>query len=277
MKPCIELKHVSFQYPLADDPSITDINLSFEPHKFYAITGLNGSGKSTLASIIRGFIPTYVQGDFEGEVYYDGIPANEIDPNQLALDIGYVFQDPFNQISAVKDTVVEEIAFALENFGFSLDEINQRVDEALTKTNLTDIAFHHPFHLSGGQQQRLAIASALALHPKILIFDEPTSQIDSTGRKEIYQIIQTLKNEGVTILCIDHDADLMAQYSDEIIVLQDGKVRAKGSPQEIYTQEIEGIAYPSLTRLAKALQLPIPISLDQAISIFRRENVYDSN
>lgn len=276
MKPCIALKNVSYQYPFSQQPAIVHVDLSLYEHQFYGITGLNGSGKSTLASILRGFIPTFVKGQFEGNVYYDGIPANEKDIHELSLEIGYVFQDSFNQISAVTETVIEEIAFALENFGLPPKEIDARVDEALTRTHLRDLAFHHPYDLSGGQQQKLAIASALALHPRILIFDEPTSQIDPLGRKEIYQIIHALKEEGRTIVCIDHDADLMAQFSDEIIVLQDGQIIAQGSPKQIYSQDIDNLSYPTMTQLAQALHLEknaYPVTFEQAVHMFRKEHL----
>lgn len=254
--PVITIRDLSYQYPLADGPVLKDIDLDLYAGRLYGIVGANGVGKSTLCSIIRGFISGDEKGDLSGTVSVFGRDINFFDEETRSKLIGYVFQNPFNQISTVKDTVFEEIAFALENFGVDVYEIDRRVDKVMRRTNTVDIALKHPLNLSGGQLQRVAFASVLALDPGIIILDEPASQLDPAGKREIYSIIEELKKAGKTIILVDHDADLLVEYADEIIVLEDGTVRAQGEPEYIYSNingEDDGVAVPVLTELIRRL------------------------
>jgi energy-coupling factor transport system ATP-binding protein len=189
----IEFKNVTYTYPLADIPSIKNISFSLEQGMFYGVIGRNGSGKTTLCSLIRGFAPSFYQGNLEGTVLIDGKSTTDYEPGELSMRIGYVFQNPFNQISGVKDTVFEEASFGLENFGIPADEIEQRVVEIMDLTNITGVAEKNPFDLSGGQQQRLALASIIVLNPDILVIDEPTSQLDPEGTESVFEIINMMK------------------------------------------------------------------------------------
>ena len=130
----IELRNVTYSYPLADKPAIKDVSLKVEEGKFYGVIGKNGSGKTTLCSIIRGFAPSFFKGELEGEVLLYGKPMSEYDQGELALHMGYVFQNPFNQISGVKETVFEEVAFGLENFRVPVEEIEERVMDIMKLT-----------------------------------------------------------------------------------------------------------------------------------------------
>ena len=136
MDTVIEFKNVTYSYPLTDVPAIKDMSFAIERGKFYGVIGENGAGKTTLCALIRGFAPSFYQGTLQGQVLVEGKPTTDFGPGELSLKIGYVFQNPFNQISGVKDTLFEEVAFGLENFGVPVDEIERRVTEVM---KLTDI------------------------------------------------------------------------------------------------------------------------------------------
>lgn len=254
------------------------MSFKIEEGKFYGVIGENGSGKTTLCSLVLGFAPDFYKGTLEGEVLVDGKPTTEYGPGELALKFGYVFQNPFNQISGVKDTVFEEVAFGLENFGFDPDEIEQRVTDVMELTDITAIALKNPFELSGGQQQRVALASTIVLKPDILVIDEPTSQLDPEGTESVFKIISEMKNEHKTILLVEHKVDLLAEYADEILVLKNSELIKAGPKQEILSDISllkKNVQLPQMSILGNELRklgLPIkniPITEDQAVDIVK--------
>ena len=272
----IELKNVTYQYPLTEVPAIKDFSLSIEKGSFWGIIGPNGSGKTTLCAIMRGFIPSFYKGTLQGEVLVDGKRIDEYAEGEISLRVGYVFQNPFNQISGVKDTVFEEVAYGLENFGVSVAEIEDRVVRAMRLTDIEHLAMKKPFELSGGQQQRMALASSLVLEPDILIIDEPTSQLDPEGTESVFKIIDQLKRERRTVILVEHKIDMIAEYADNIVVLKDGSAIRSGSKQEILSDislESEGIQLPQYALLGdelikRGLKLDyIPITEQQAIEV----------
>jgi energy-coupling factor transport system ATP-binding protein len=273
----IEFKNVSYTYPLADTPALENISFCLERGGFYGLIGQNGSGKSTLCALIRGFAPSFYKGKLEGAVLIDGKPTVDYESGELALRIGCVFQNPFNQISGVKDTVFEEIAFGLENFGIPVDEIERRVIEIMELTNITGVADRNPFELSGGQQQRLALASIIVLKPDILVLDEPSSQLDPEGAESIFNIINMMKKEK-TIILAEHNVDLLAEYADTILVLHRGRLVRMGPASEVLGDEKlldYGVRIPKIARFCKALirrGLPLdttPITEEAAVSAIR--------
>ena len=272
----IELKNVSYKYPLTDTPSIRNFDLSVEKGSFWGVIGPNGSGKTTLCAIMRGFAPSFYKGELEGEVLVEGKRINEYAEGELSLRVGYVFQNPFNQISGVKDTVFEEVAYGLENFGIAPEEIEARVVKAMKMTDIEHLAMKKPFELSGGQQQRMALASCLVLEPDILIIDEPTSQLDPEGTESVFKIIEQLKAEKRTVVLVEHKIDLIAEYADHIVVMKDGCAIRSGSKQEILSDislEAEGIQLPQYALLGnelikRGMKLDyIPITEQQAIEV----------
>lgn len=272
----IELKNVTYKYPLTEVPAIKDFSLSIEKGSFWGIIGPNGSGKTTLCAIMRGFIPSFYKGTLQGEVLVDGKRIDEYAEGEISLRVGYVFQNPFNQISGVKDTVFEEVAYGLENFGISVAEIEDRVVRAMRLTDIEHLAMKKPFELSGGQQQRMALASSLVLEPDILIIDEPTSQLDPEGTESVFKIIEQLKRERRTVILVEHKIDMIAEYADNIVVLKDGSAIRSGSKQEILSDislESEGIQLPQYALLGnelikRGLKLDyIPITEQQAIEV----------
>ena len=273
MDKAIEFKNVTYHYPLTDKPAIKNMSLTIEKGKFYGVVGENGSGKTTFCNLIRGFAPSFYKGDLSGDVLIYGKPTTEYDEGDLALNIGYVFQNPFNQISGVKDTVFEEVAFGLENFGVPVDEIEERVTKVMKLTKIEHLAEKNPFDLSGGQQQRAALASIIVLEPDILVIDEPTSQLDPEGTESVFEIISAMKANKKTIVLVEHKVDLIAEYADEVIALKDGEVIKSGPTQEVLTDMSlleQGIQLPQVAvfgneLIQKGVKLDfIPITLQQA-------------
>jgi energy-coupling factor transporter ATP-binding protein EcfA2 len=243
----IELKNVIYSYPLTNAPAIKNVSLKIEEGKFYGVIGKNGSGKTTLCSLIRGFAPSFFKGELEGEVLLYDKPVSEYEEGELALHIGYIFQNPFNQISGVKETVFEEVAFGLENFGVPVDEIEERVNAIMKLTKIDHLAEQNPFELSGGQQQRLALASILVLEPDIMVIDEPTSQLDPEGTESVFEIIAALKKAKKTVILVEHKVDLIAEYCDEVFVMSDGELIKSGDKREVLTD---------ISLLEQGVQLP---------------------
>ena len=253
----IELKNVTYTYPLAEEPSVRDISAVMERGKFYSILGANGSGKTTLCNILRGFIPNFYQGEMSGEVIFDGKNLQEYEMGELASKIGYVFQNPFNQITGARDTVYGEIAYGLENFGVPVPEIRDRVDQIMELTNITYLRDKSPFELSGGQQQRVAIASVLVLEPDMFVIDEPTSQLDPRETERVFDIILKMKEMGKTIVLVEHKMELVAQYSDEVLVLEDGRLIRAGEKHEILSEtglQEHGVMLPQTVLLAEKMR-----------------------
>ena len=252
----IEFKNVTYSYPLTDEPVIRDMSFSLEAGKFYGVIGENGSGKTTLCSLIRGFAPSFYKGELEGEVLVHGKPTVDHGPGELSLKIGYVFQNPFNQISGVKDTLFEEVAFGLENFGVPPEEIEERVVGVMKMTNILQLAEKNPFELSGGQMQRVALASVIVLKPDILVIDEPTSQLDPEGTESVFKIIEEMKKEKKTVILVEHKIDLVAEYADEVLVLKDGRLIRKDATAKVLTDmslEKEGMQLPQMAILGNRL------------------------
>lgn len=246
MAAVIECKNVTYNYPLTEKPAVKDINVKLERGKFYGVVGENGAGKTTLCAVLRGFAPSFFQGELQGEVLFEGKPLAEYGAN-LATRIGYAFQNPFTQISGVKDTVFEEVAYGLENFGVPVEEIVERVENIMKLTNIEALAMKNPFELSGGQAQRVALASVIVLEPDVLIIDEPTSQLDPQGTEAVFEIIELMKKKGITVVLVEHKIDLIAEFADEVFVLRDSEIIAQGPTTEVLAD---------MSLLEKGLQLP---------------------
>lgn len=274
----IECKNVTYSYPLTKEPAIKNLNLKIEQGKFYGVVGENGSGKTTFCALLRGFAPSIYKGELEGEILVEGKKTTEYG-GELSAKIGYVFQNPFTQISGVKDTVFEEVAYGLENFGVPVQEIEKRVVDVMRLTDIEALAMKSPFDLSGGQMQRVALASVIVLEPDILIIDEPTSQLDPEGTESVFAIIKALKEKQKTIILVEHKIDLIAEYADEVLVLKEGQIIAAGDKREILSDMSlleRGVALPQVAILGSRLKergLPlseIPVTEKQAIELIAR-------
>ena len=234
MSEMINVEHLAYTYPGVDDtPGVAvfeDMNLSIEAGTFVAILGSNGCGKSTLAKHFNSILlPT------GGKVWVCGLDtADEEQLMAVRRSVGMVFQNPDNQI--VANVVEEDVAFGPENLGVASPEIRRRVDQALKQVGMSHYALHAPHLLSGGQKQRIAIAGVIAMQPKCIVLDEPTAMLDPRGRREVVETVSRLnKEKGITVILITHHMDEAAQ-ADRVVVLHKGKVKADGTPKEVFTQ-----------------------------------------
>lgn len=209
----IDVKNLKFQYT-ENRQVLDDVSFSIDKGVWVSILGHNGSGKSTLAKLLIGLLKAT-----DGSITVDGVLLNEDTVFDIRQKIGIVFQNPDNQFVGV--TVEDDIAFGMENLEFSREDMLERIDFYSKKVNMHDYLRKEPSALSGGQKQRVAIAGILAMDTDIIIFDEATSMLDPIGRDEVLAFIQTLKEEGKTIITITHDMK-EALLSDEIIVLKEG-------------------------------------------------------
>lgn len=269
----IELKNVSFKYELQEEKTIKNLDLYVKQGEFVGIIGKNGSGKTTLCNIIRGIIPDFVQGTITGSISIDNKDINDIERGEMAELVGFVFQNPFSQISGIKKTVFEEIAYGLENLGVPREEIRQRVTDVIKLLKIEDLQDKNPNELSGGQSQRVAIASIIVMNPKVLIFDEPTSQLDPLGTEEIFDILKLLKSQNKTIILVEHKIDLIAEHADRVVVMDDGEIIFNGETHEVLSNdkiEQHNVSMPIVSKLAYKLneEKPgffknIPITLDE--------------
>lgn len=276
----IELRNLTYTYPITHSPALRGINLEVEEGEFLAVIGPNGAGKSTLCYTIAGFVPHFFKGKLEGRVRVGGIETSGAHLNDFVQKVGLVFQNPFNQISGSKFTVYEEIAFGLENRGVPRDEMRQRIERVMELTGIRDLGERSPYALSGGQQQRVALASILVLQPEILVLDEPTSQLDPIGTREVFQVIKDMSRQGMTIVMTEHKIEWVAEFADRVLALSEGEMLMLGLPQEVLTSELLpehriGISrYTAAARQAAKERLwpterPLPVKLDEAVEGFR--------
>jgi energy-coupling factor transporter ATP-binding protein EcfA2 len=276
----IELKNLTYHYPLSETPALQSIDLEVEEGEFLAIVGANGAGKSTLCYTISGFIPHFFKGELAGSVNVAGMDPTKANLGTCVQKVGLVFQNPFNQISGSKFTVYEEIAFGLENLGVDPQEMRERVDEIIRRTRIADLRDRSPYALSGGQQQRVALASILVMKPQILVLDEPTSQLDPIGSQEVFQVIKEMALQGMTIVMAEHKVEWLAEYADRVLALSAGQIIKLGTPQEVFSSSElpkHGVGISRYTQVARrALQENLwlegrrmPVTLDESIEGFR--------
>ena len=233
-----KLENVSYQYPLENRKVLKNINLDIKKGEFWAVIGKNGSGKTTLCSILRRFVPDFYKGELTGKITLEGKELKEYSQKEIVQKIGFVFQNPFTQISGVKDTVFEEIAYGLENLGLEREAIISEVEKILKLLEIEKLRDRNPYDLSGGQKQRVALASIIAMNPDILVIDEPTSQLDPKGTEDIFKIINLMANEGKTIILVEHKLELIAEYAQNILVLDEGKIILSGKAEEVLNNKI---------------------------------------
>ncbi|WP_297376277.1 energy-coupling factor transporter ATPase [uncultured Helcococcus sp.] len=254
----IELKDVRFKYEEEGEDVLKGINLRINDGEFISILGKNGSGKSTIAKLLNAQIYPV-----SGQVLIDGKDSKDVDVWELRRKVGMVFQNPDNQIVA---TVVEEdVAFGPENLGIENPELRQRVDKALETVGMENFKLHAPHMLSGGQKQRVAIAGVLAMDPDLIVFDEPTSMLDPTGRKEVIDhALKLNKEDKKTVINITHFMN-EAVLSDRVVVINEGQLVLDGTPKEVFSQVDKikeyGLDVPQVSELAfmlknKGIDLP---------------------
>ncbi len=252
----IKIQNVNYTYQENADNVLNNLNLEIKAGDFYTIYGNNDHGKTTLGLLLRGFIPKLFNGVLTGSYEYNNKDINELTMDELCQEIGYVFQNPFSQITTAKDTVYEEIAFGLENLSVSREDMIKRVDYVIDLLKLEAIKDKNPLNLSGGQKQKVAIASIIVMEPKLLILDEPTSQLDPVATREIFEILKQLNENGTTIILIEHKIELIDQYTNNLILLKDGEVLINDAKEAVYSSEAmqaSGLKMPLKYEIQKTL------------------------
>jgi energy-coupling factor transport system ATP-binding protein len=270
----IEVSSLKYTYPECEKPVLVNINFSVRKGEVLGIMGPTGAGKTTLCLCLAGLIPHSVGGKLEGEVKIEGIKTTEHELNEFINKIGFVFQDPELQLFGI--TVKEDVAMRLKNMGLEEEEVNKRVKWALEQVKLKGFERRFPYSLSGGEKQRVAIAGALAAFPEILILDEPTSELDPIGKREVFDVINSLKEEfNTTVVIVEHNAEELVRVADKLIILKAGEIVLNGNTSDVL-REIKddvGLRMPDVSILghylrsdAKWQEYGYPLKIEEAYS-----------
>jgi len=226
----IEVDGVRFSYPSGVE-ALKGVSLKIADGEFIAIMGQNGAGKTTLVKQFNGLLKPS-----QGRALVNGTDTTKTSVAKLARDVGFVFQNPDHQLFC--ETVEEEIAFALRNFGFKEDVIEKRITWALNLLSLSQYRKTSPFMLSGGERKRVALASVLAWDPRILILDEPTIGQDHEQKEKLRQFILQMRTQDKTIIMVTHDVEFVAECNPRVLLMLDGEVIADGEAQKILTDSV---------------------------------------
>ena len=270
----IEVKDLGFKYAGTDFYAIRGVNLEIDEGEFVVLAGKSGCGKTTLLRCLNGLIPHFYEGEFEGRVLIDGIDTRECPPHILSQKAGMVFQNPDNQLFAL--SVEADIAFPLENLGLPREEIRDRVEWALKLLGIEELRKRSPFELSAGQKQKVAIASVLAMKPKILLLDEPTSSLDPVSAKNLIDaIIDLNRRHGLTILISEHRLTHLIPHADKLAIMDRGRIIYFDDPRRILKEDvlIYGVSIPRVVEVAREMRriggcIPfrdIPLSVEEFI------------
>ena len=255
----IKIENLTYYYPNATTPALNNINLEIQDGEFILLVGSSGCGKSTLVQCLNGIIPKVTGGDLQGKIRIAGKDISGCKVHQLSRHVGMVFQNPNAQLFGL--TVEEDVAFGPENLGIARDEIQELVENSIGIVGIEKIRKRFTFTLSGGEKQRTAIAGAIAMEPKILVLDEPTSDLDPVGTKQVLETVKQLnKNKSITIILIEHKIDEVFGLADRTIVMDRGRIILDGKTCDVFTNNLDilesiGIYTPQLIRLSKMLKV----------------------
>lgn len=265
----LEVKNIKYSYN-SEYQALKGVSLKVEKGEMIALLGKNGAGKSTLFLHLNG-----IYEPDEGQVFIDGEELKYDKKSLLKFrqKVGIVFQNPDDQIFA--PTVEEDVAFGPLNLGLSMEEVQDRVEDALARVGMSGYEKKAPHHLSGGQKKRVAIAGILAMKPEVMVLDEPTAGLDPQGVVDLSKLLRELNDEGITILISTHEVDLVPNYADRVFVLVDGNLIANGTPKEIFSQpeilEKANLKVPIVTDLFQQLENEgidmdgdYPLTIDEA-------------
>ena len=274
----ILIQDFSFTYKDEPAPALKNINLSVPDGGFLGIIGPAGAGKTTLARAVSGLIPHHYPGDFYGSVRVNDMDTVDSSLIDLSRQVGMVFQDVESQI--ISPMVEDELLYGLENFGVPHAEIPERMEEALQQVGIADLRDRSIASLSGGQRQKVAVASIVALKPRILVLDEPTGELDPFSSRQVFSLLKDLnENHGITVIIIEQKIMLLCEFARQIAVLRDGSILRQGDTREIlsHADELEaiGVNCPRVTTFSRILSektgeaLPVCINLDEAEQMVR--------
>ncbi|MDQ4100531.1 MAG: ATP-binding cassette domain-containing protein [Chloroflexota bacterium] len=259
-----ELDAVTYRYPSAAGPAFAEVSWQVAPGEFVVVAGGSGSGKSTLLRCLNGLVPHFAGGQLGGTVTVAGHDVRRRGPRTLSRSVGFVFQDPETQL--LTGRVDDEIAFSLEQHGVGRATLRTRVEEMLDLLGIAALRTRDPATLSGGERQRVAIAAALALHPRLLVLDEPTSQLDPWGAEDVLSTLARLNEElGLTVVLAEHRLDRVLPYADRLRSLgRAGETAIDGLVRDVVGQ-LDPAAMPPVTRLGLLADWqPLPLSIKEA-------------
>lgn len=279
----IEVDQLTYTYPGKPTPALKEISFQVEAGQMVAIIGPNNAGKSTLCLALAGLIPALYNGQMLGTIRVAGRDMRQHTAGQLTGQVGLVLQNPANQLSNMRYTVYEEVAFGLENLGVPRSDMAARIDFALEQVGLINLRERSPYSLSGGQQQRLALASVLVMQPAVLILDEPTAMLDPRGCLEVFDILMQLALNGSTVILVEHRLEWIARSASQVIALASGEMLLSGPPEEVMTSPRllqNGTGWLRYTQAAQmGLRhgvwpdtLALPVTLEQALDGFQADN-----
>lgn len=279
MNHLIEIKDYTWQYINSDLPALSEINLTIDEGTFVGIIGPNGSGKTTLAYSIDGLIPGQYNGIKQGTVQVFGEEVEAYPKGALQKLVGIVFSDPEAQFTSM--TVEDELVFGMENLGMSVPEIKERLEWVTQLTELGHLLEKPPYEISGGQKQRVALAAVLAMTPKVLILDEPTSMLDPISRNRIFDVLARLKKEqNSTIIVIEHNLENLIPLADRMIMLSNSKLVLDDATEAFFQNLgflLDNSVYPPGSMqffyelsCRKYYQGKIPLTLEQAFQELRQ-------
>ncbi|KAF1299384.1 ABC transporter ATP-binding protein [Enterococcus sp. JM4C] len=245
----LKLEAVSYSYPNGFEAT-RDVSLSFELGEAVAIIGQNGAGKTTTVKLMNGLLrPT------KGEVLIDGVSTKHVTTAQMSKHVGYVFQNPDDQI--FQDTIEKEIAFGPKNQKLSATVVKEKVAAAAELCGLTDVLHEHPYNLSYSKRKFITIAAIIAMDPEVVILDEPTAGQDRESTELLGMIIKELAKRNKTVITITHDMEFVAKEFQRVLVFADKQLRREGTPREIFWDEqllaLSGLKQPYICQLAKAV------------------------
>ncbi|MEM3350861.1 MAG: ABC transporter ATP-binding protein [Saccharolobus sp.] len=237
------MSDVEVSYPESDHVALKIDKLKIDEGESVLITGKSGSGKSTLVNLITGIIPKLIEADVKGEIRVFGRNISEYSLAKLSTLVCYLFQDPESQI--LNYYVRDEIAFGLENLNYPKEEILKRIEKYSNVIGISHLLNRETFYLSGGEKQRVVLASILAVEPRAIILDEPTSSIDSKGTREILQNINYLKNKmKLTMIIVEHKVDKVIKFVDRVIIVDEGRI-----VYDLSKEKFESFNYRELDKL----------------------------
>ena len=274
----IDIQELTFTYKDEKKPALREISLSVPDGAFVGVIGPAGAGKTTLARAISGVIPHHYTGDYYGGVKVDGQDTVDTPLTDLSRLVGMVFQDVDSQI--ISSVVEDELLYGLENFGVPHSEIPERMDFALSKVGISDLRERSIASLSGGQRQKVAIASVIALRPKVLVLDEPTGELDPMSSRQVFSLLKSLNREyGVTVVIVEQKIMLLCEFADYLAVLEQGRIVRQGKTREVLARSDElealGVNCPRVTLLSRLLSekigkaQPVSVNLDEAEALVR--------
>ena len=253
----IKIRDFTFRYREGDRPVVSGIDLDIPDGAFVGITGAAGSGKSTLTYALNGIIPHCYPGDFYGSVVVDGLDTCEVALTDVSRLVGSVCQDVDSQF--VTSVVEDEILYGLENFGVPRGQIEDRVAQALADMGISEVRDRVISSLSGGQKQKVAIASVLALNPRVLVLDEPTAELDPLSSRTVFDLLARYAREhGATVVVVEQKIALLSQYADLLVIVDEGRIRFADEPAKVleHSDELKriGVNCPRSTTLMNRLR-----------------------